>query len=681
MLFAAAAFAAFKEFINRKSRPVFRRKLYRKLVTFALVFNLLLWPGQASTIQSISQLSSSIGHSVTVLSTGPARISAAFIRLLVGSSGQSERADTLADRVAAVARIQVSPVKYVGYEGETITLTAMPLDALSRAVQGAKFTWESSNTDKLRVDDVGRASLLQPGLARVTCRAGSASATALVLVRPGRRRAQTDEQWRADQASLHADGTTQGASGSGVSGMVSFIAQSLAPTTYAQGGPPVTDVAYDELWTDPANLVGSPLNRVAEATRLGTVLPEGSNFNLAIPLVSRAGRGMNLDLTLYYNSRLWSQHGSAVTFDALTSWPGPGFSLGFGRIVTYLQGSAYKYLLVDPDGTRHYLQQISLSSDVYETTDGTHITYWGGVSGGTLYYNNGTRIGYSSINNRLLPAGIYDTNGNYIQIAYKPTVDEYGVATVYAPAAIDYVTDTLGRIIRFNYDAGGKLTSITAPGWGGTVQNPVTQMIAQFDYQTVAVNGSFSGLTVENRPSSMQGLRHVYLPNSGGRGYLFTYSAFGMIYSYSVRKDMQFSGSPTPTIQDGTESANVTFNYPTASTPAITGPPRFTQRTETALNSPAGTFTYATNTDDAINQTRTFVITRPDSSTLLLTRSIDGTIAAGGLLVQSETRNSGGTSFAKSILVLCAGWRGVAASAVCHYIGRCDSCQPSESRL
>ena len=92
----------------------------------------------------------------------------------------------------------------------------------------------------------------------------------------------------------------------------------------------------------------------------GSVLPEGSNFNWAVPIISLGWAGLAANLTLHYNSRVWSRRNNQVAFDAITGWPAPGFSLGFGRIVLYdlsfVGGiETYKYMLVDPDGTRHYL--------------------------------------------------------------------------------------------------------------------------------------------------------------------------------------------------------------------------------------------------------------------------------------------------------------------------------------
>lgn len=55
------------------------------------------------------------------------------------------------------------------------------------------------------------------------------------------------------------------------------------------------------------NLVGSPVNRAVEPTRMGPVLPEGSNFNHGIPIVSLGGRGVGASLALHYNGRVWAR--------------------------------------------------------------------------------------------------------------------------------------------------------------------------------------------------------------------------------------------------------------------------------------------------------------------------------------------------------------------------------------
>ena len=141
------------------------------------------------------------------------------------------------------------------------------------------------------------------------------------------------------------------------------------------GGGDSNDFLYDELWSEPRNLVGTPPNRVMDASRIGAVLPEGSSFEFSVPIDALAGRGLPLSFAMHYNSRVWSRHGSAITFNAVNTWPYVGFSLGFGRIVTYGTGSSTKWVLIESNGTRRYLG--SGTGGTYQTNDGSHITYVG----------------------------------------------------------------------------------------------------------------------------------------------------------------------------------------------------------------------------------------------------------------------------------------------------------------
>ena len=642
----------FRSFSVRSfARRFFRRSARRRVVCCAVAVNLLLWPGPVSFTQGM------IAAAEQVLRPNLAFYSyeAYFLRRLFSRSIAKPRQDTMADRAAAVANLRLSPARQVAYLNQTVIFTALPTDYLDRTIQGVNIaSWESSNPDKVAIDDSGRATCLQPGLARITCRVGSVTATAPLLVRPIERPMQNDAEWRADQASLRPDGTVRGMNGSGPADWIASLVEQLAPTANAQSYSN-TDFPYDELWSDPVNLVGSPRNRVTESTRVGTVLPESNNFSLAIPIVGLGGRGVGASLTLYYNSRVWFRHGTAITFDAIESRPSPGFSLGFGRLVTYGPSNAIKYLWVDADGTRHYLGQGGTSSQnvTLQTNDGSHLTYVGNAAySGTLYGNDGVKEELGIVNNRMVPFRITDSNGNYITIAYRLTACDPNCSPcefcdpIYPTLMLDYVTDTMGRIIQCNYNsATNNLISITAPGFGGTAQNPVTTTVAQFDYENRSVSSNlFSGLTVENIPiTSGDFIKHVYFPQTQ-TGYLFTYSAFGMAYNVSMRRQMSINQNGV--ISDGLESSSLVFNYQTSGTPALTNAPAFTQRTENATNAPTAPYSYSST--PVIAQTKTFTITRPDSSTLNLTRSTNPSIVANGLMVTSEIKTSGGASMRKS---------------------------------
>src|SRR6266478_1542636 len=137
-----------------------------------------------------------------------------------------------------------------------------------------------------------------------------------------------------------------------------------------------------------------------------------------------------------------------------------------------------------------------------------------GTLGGTLYFNDGTAVTIGKVNNRLLPTQITDTNGNYIQIAYH-------WETNFPPMAINYIVDTLGRVIQFHYDGynSTNLTSISTPTGTTTL-----------GYQTVTMNPNFLlGDPIENMPASFSAVSSVTIPQRPT--YAFTYSGWGMIYN------------------------------------------------------------------------------------------------------------------------------------------------------
>jgi RHS repeat-associated protein len=489
-----------------------------------------------------------------------------------------QRPQTLAERNAAVESVRLSPHKLVGYVGDHVTFVGMGVDGSGQPAQGAKFEWESSDTSKLEIDEAGGATLLGPGLVRVTCRAGSASRSVPVLIRPTRRRLQTDLEWRVDQDSL----SETLAAPTGFIDALPSLLDKLAPTAHAQGNS--TGDYPNATWP---GQVGTPPLTALEETRLGPVMP-GSNFELPISLVNLGGRGLATSLTAYYNSNQWGayfdpiRNSTVYVFDPIQSWPSPGFSLGFGRIV-YYNGytdpnlvSWHSFMLIEQNGTRHSLGVgTDYGANTLRTTDGSHITYVGNAAdGGALYYNDGTSVTIGKVNNRLLPTQITDTNGNYVQVAYKWETNYPGIA-------INYIVDTLGRVIQFNYGewpappGSTLLTSISTPTGSVT-----------FNYQTVTMNQNFQDVIVENAPVSFSAISSVTIPQRPTHS--FSYSGYGMIYSISL--------------STGGGNASVTYNYPLGGE-ALNGGPTFTQRTE----SPNAVYTYAVDG-----------IIRPDGTKLIL---------------------------------------------------------------
>ena len=198
--------------------------------------------------------------------------------------------------------------------------------------------------------------------------------------------------------------------------------------------------------------------------------PLSRNFNWNLPLVSLPGRaGLGLSLTLSYNSLVWTKIGtSAIAFDKDNGFLGPGFRVGFPVIQPlYFNSEVGKnaFLLIGSDGTHTELRQVNTSA-LYESADSSHMLLDSNTM--ILSLTDGTQMTYELRGGEYKCAKIKDRNGNYITVSHN------------AAGRVDTVTDTAGRIITFNYDGTGLLTSITQQ-WNQTT-SPVTHYWARFEY-------------------------------------------------------------------------------------------------------------------------------------------------------------------------------------------------------
>ena len=211
-----------------------------------------------------------------------------------------------------------------------------------------------------------------------------------------------------------------------------------------------------------------------------TTLQGSSSYTYQVPMFHKPGRaGMDLDLTLYYNSHIWVVSG--ITMMGLDrNTPAPGFQLNFGYIEWNATTSDPAGTLSTPDGTKHVLD-INLSDLVpndsantsfhcanqiclYDTTDSSYINVsrpMGTIDGttcigpnncpskdATVTYKNGTSAIYQSFAlsaapNLMRPYKITDPNGNIISITYL-NANDLNISTI---------TDSLGRTINFFYNS------------------------------------------------------------------------------------------------------------------------------------------------------------------------------------------------------------------------------------
>jgi hypothetical protein len=153
--------------------------------------------------------------------------------------------------------------------------------------------------------------------------------------------------------------------------------------------PAPNDPIYATPRTQPPNRTGEP------GITLGS-----RNFNWSVPLVSLSGRsGLDLNLSLSYNSLVWVQESGMIKFNADQGFPGPGFRLGFPIVQQRFQNSdtgIWSYLLITPSGGRVELRQVG-ASNIYEAYDGsyTQLTY-NGASGLIVRTTDGTQLTFTS---------------------------------------------------------------------------------------------------------------------------------------------------------------------------------------------------------------------------------------------------------------------------------------------
>jgi YD repeat-containing protein len=202
----------------------------------------------------------------------------------------------------------------------------------------------------------------------------------------------------------------------------------------------------------------------------------------SVPLLSLPGRaGLDLGLGLSYSSMVWTRSGPYIHFDEDNGFPSPGFRLGFPvvqRKVFDAQTTRNSFLFITAAGRRVQLRQVG-SSNVYEAGDSSYLQLVDNSPNLVVRSTDGTQLKFVEINNEYSCTQVKDRNGNYITINHN------------ALGRITTITDTLGRVITFNYDVNANLISITQ-SWNG---QPAHQWVG-FNWGTRNMQASFSGAAV-----------------------------------------------------------------------------------------------------------------------------------------------------------------------------------------
>jgi RHS repeat-associated protein len=478
------------------------------------------------------------------------------------------RAESNAEREARVARIKIYPGDVEINTGEPVVFAAVGFDSQGNTVGGLDVVWEALREDEGRNIAMRQSSFSSPvpGKFIVTADMAGRREQVRVTVKGNSLppKVKSESEIKIDSRELRRRGQisrlapAQGDEKRLVAGKNTTGKQLRASSKSMGRGPgtlllPIDQdpTGWNEVTVATFSNVGNERgNAPGRAPSAGV---GSGNFQITAPGVSLGGRGIDVNLPLYYNSRVWHKSGNTMYFDIDRDTLVAGWNLGFGKIVI----TGNQYMLVDGDGTRHEFSGIITPSGggVWQfftgrTTDGTFIDYsaqgpspgYGSTDGRNIYngsasFPDGTHVSYSAPGNyAVYPTQITDANGNYITITYRNNQGPN----------IETITDALGRVIRFHYDNGNLLTAITVPGLNGGPERQVVRLAYRDLTLTEAgSNYGFGGVSTVVRQNMIPVLLGIYYPATGNGywfGYPDSYSRYGMIRKVSKRKGMTFSG-------------------------------------------------------------------------------------------------------------------------------------------
>lgn len=305
--------------------------------------------------------------------------------------------------------------------------------------------------------------------------------------------------------------------------------QNLVATIAPTGSPSAAVSSLATARVDPFNQSGNQL--------------QARDAEWGVNLISLPGRaGLDLGLGLSYSSSVWTHSGPYNYFDEENGSPSPGFKIGFPTVQEKYfdaQVGANVYLLTTAAGRKVELRQVG-TSNVYESADSSYLklTYSGNL---VVRTTDGTQMtfGWTGINEyRCIE--IKDRNGNHIVVNYDWRGD------------IQNVTDTLGRVITFNYDANTNLSSITQT-WNG--QTP-PHTWASFGWENLTMQPTLAGVVGTHSGETIPVLKMVGFGD--GTYTKFLYNTHGQ-----VSRITQYASDSNPATDN--HSRNYTaFDYDSA---------------------------------------------------------------------------------------------------------------------
>lgn len=551
------------------------KEILTKVVCLMLIVNILTISTPAATPAMLVGATENIAQDIryAFLSSSWAIDAPTFFGFFTKSSASTENEQ--------ISSIRIFPGSITVNRGELVVLSAIGYDSNDEPLSGVAFDWQltdSENRFPPRSLGAGNFKATVVGTFTVTAASGGQQAAVTVTVTPPVNQKSNRSVKGKDALSAKPISSTkipqqsdpQNSNEIGSTTEESPETPNLLPDNGGWG--PDNDDSYNDPGNQPGNPSGSPADDGAGS----------GNFQLSAPVISLPGRGIDLALNLNYNSRVWNKSGSQMNFDIDQGFPAPGWSLGFGKMV--FMGADSGCMLVDADGTRHGYSGLpdSNSGSAWfqgNTTDSSFIDYGCTVNYGQASYGweklpNGTTIIYSNYgagNGIIYPTKITDAQGNYITVTYRNN----------RWWEIETITDTMGRIVTFQYDSNNHLISITAPrmtGQGTAYGTKTTRVLVRFHYRQLPLNYSFtSGTSVILRDgvNNPWVLDSIYYPatktgywfggaDSAQPDYASYYSSYGMLTKVVEQRGMnwQENAEEQGLITSGEMTKQAVYNYP-----------------------------------------------------------------------------------------------------------------------
>ena len=265
------------------------------------------------------------------------------------------------DREARVASIRINSSETLALQSrESMLFAGIPVDSEGAPIHGLRSNWESSDRNVVFISRNGQALAGNPGKAILTATAGSVRQSIKVTVIEGSRSFGQKKRENSRRQPKHISRTTAPLSILKVStksdskrhhssamsnlnkaGLTS--GRSLLPML------PLRDPNVDPLPDDetnslylPANNVGSPPGKTRPGASTPAVATMGTetgnkNFTFGLPIVGLPGRGIDVSLSLTYNSLVYNKltepfdSSTWLTYDVDSGWPAPASELDMGK--------------------------------------------------------------------------------------------------------------------------------------------------------------------------------------------------------------------------------------------------------------------------------------------------------------------------------------------------------------